>query len=137
MREVARPDGRARRLGTRRSPEVDDARDGLIELLEIDETQAIAILNLQLRRLAALQRQKIIDDLRKYLALALYGDEPLSVMPILLLGDPGVGKTHFAKQIADLLGHRSIDTTSIYAKVDLRTLAEVALPWPSKQEVTP
>ncbi len=47
----------------RRSPEVDDARDGLIELLDIDEIQATAILDLQLRRLAALQRQKIIDDL--------------------------------------------------------------------------
>ncbi|WP_221634466.1 DNA gyrase subunit A [Nocardioides luti] len=47
----------------RRSPEVDDARDGLIEMLDIDEIQAIAILDLQLRRLAALQRQKIIDDL--------------------------------------------------------------------------
>lgn len=35
------------------------------------------------------------------------------------------------KQIADLLGHRSIDTTAIYAKVDLRSLARVALPWPS------
>jgi site-specific recombinase XerD len=34
------------------------------------------------------------------------------------------------KQIADLLGHRSIDTTAIYAKVDLRSLARVALPWP-------
>ncbi len=47
----------------RRSPEVEDARDGLIELLDIDEIQAMAILDLQLRRLAALQRQKIIDDL--------------------------------------------------------------------------
>lgn len=34
------------------------------------------------------------------------------------------------KQIADLLGHRSIDTTSIYAKVDLGSLARVAMPWP-------
>lgn len=43
------------------------------------------------------------------------------------------------KQIADLLGHRSIDTTSIYAKVDLRSLVEVALPWPhlSPREVRP
>jgi site-specific recombinase XerD len=41
------------------------------------------------------------------------------------------------KQIADLLGHRSIDTTSIYAKVDLRSLAAVALPWPLGQEVLP
>ncbi len=47
----------------RRSPEVDDARRGLIELLEIDELQANAILDMQLRRLAALERQKIIDDL--------------------------------------------------------------------------
>ncbi|QZY30678.1 DNA gyrase subunit A [Nocardioides coralli] len=47
----------------RRSPEVDDARRGLIELLDIDELQANAILDMQLRRLAALERQKIIDDL--------------------------------------------------------------------------
>lgn len=38
------------------------------------------------------------------------------------------------KGIADVLGHRSIDTTAIYAKVDLPVLREVALPWP---EVTP
>lgn len=47
----------------RRSPEVDDARQGLIDLLDIDELQANAILNMQLRRLAALERQKIIDQL--------------------------------------------------------------------------
>ena len=46
----------------RRSPDVDEARAGLIELLDVDEVQATAILNLQLRRLAALERQKIIDD---------------------------------------------------------------------------
>nr|WP_188421127.1 DNA gyrase subunit A [Nocardioides daphniae] len=49
----------------RRSPEVDDARRGLIELLDIDEVQAEAILTMQLRRLAALERQKIIDELAK------------------------------------------------------------------------
>nr|WP_316932076.1 DNA gyrase subunit A [Nocardioides marmotae] len=47
----------------RRSPDVAEARQGLIELLEIDELQATAILDMQLRQLAALQRQKIIDDL--------------------------------------------------------------------------
>ncbi len=47
----------------RRSPDVEDARDGLMELLEIDELQARAILDMQLRRLAALERQKIIDQL--------------------------------------------------------------------------
>ena len=36
------------------------------------------------------------------------------------------------KEIADLLRHRSLDTTAIYAKVDLAALAEVALPWPGR-----
>jgi len=45
----------------RRSPDAEQARNGLMELLEIDELQAQAILNLQLRRLAALQRQEILD----------------------------------------------------------------------------
>ncbi|MEO7077373.1 MAG: DNA gyrase subunit A, partial [Rhodococcus sp. (in: high G+C Gram-positive bacteria)] len=47
----------------RRSPDVDSARTGLIDLLEVDTIQADAILAMQLRRLAALERQKIIDEL--------------------------------------------------------------------------
>ncbi len=43
----------------RRSPTTDDARNGLMELLNVDEVQAEAILSLQLRRLAALERLKI------------------------------------------------------------------------------
>ncbi|MRH28331.1 DNA gyrase subunit A [Microbacterium sp. SYP-A9085] len=46
----------------RRSPTVDDAREGLKTLLEIDNDQADAILAMQLRRLAALERQKIVDE---------------------------------------------------------------------------
>lgn len=46
----------------RRSPTVDEAREGLKALLEIDDAQADAILSMQLRRLAALERQKIIDE---------------------------------------------------------------------------
>ena len=34
------------------------------------------------------------------------------------------------KEVADVLGHRSLDTTTIYAKLDLPRLREVALPWP-------
>lgn len=45
----------------RRSPTADEARSGLMQLLDIDEAQAQAILNMQLRRLAALERQKIQD----------------------------------------------------------------------------
>ena len=46
----------------RRSPTVDEARSGLMELLDVDEIQADAILALQLRRLAALERQKILNE---------------------------------------------------------------------------
>lgn len=46
----------------RKSPTVEDAKAGLITLLTIDDIQAMAILNLQLRRLAALERQKIMDQ---------------------------------------------------------------------------
>ncbi|MDT5094639.1 MAG: gyrase subunit [Mycobacterium sp.] len=49
----------------RASETVDVARQGLIELLDIDEIQAQAILDMQLRRLAALERQRIVDDLAK------------------------------------------------------------------------
>ncbi|HEX6075333.1 MAG TPA: intein-containing DNA gyrase subunit A, partial [Micromonosporaceae bacterium] len=47
----------------RRSPTPDEAKRGLTRLLEIDDIQATAILDMQLRRLAALERQKIVDEL--------------------------------------------------------------------------
>ena len=46
----------------RRSPTVDDAREGLMALLAVDDVQARSILDMQLRRLAALERQKIIQE---------------------------------------------------------------------------
>ena len=46
----------------RRSPTVEEARTGLMELLDVDAVQADAILALQLRRLAALERQKILNE---------------------------------------------------------------------------
>ena len=52
----------------RRSPSAQEARTGLMELLTIDDLQATAILDLQLRRLAALERQKIVEDHDKILA---------------------------------------------------------------------
>ena len=53
----------------RRSETVDVARRGVIDLLTIDEVQADAILAMQLRRLAALERQKIIDELAEIEAI--------------------------------------------------------------------
>ncbi|MCG7427423.1 DNA gyrase subunit A [Helcobacillus sp. ACRRO] len=53
----------------RRSPDADQARTALMELLDIDEIQANAILALQLRRLAALERQKIMEEHDRLAAL--------------------------------------------------------------------
>jgi ATP-dependent Lon protease len=47
---------------------------------------------------------EVIDDLKKYLALAVSGNEPLQFTPMLLLGEPGIGKTHFAKCLAEAMG---------------------------------
>jgi DNA gyrase subunit A len=47
----------------RRSPSAEESKAGLMELLDVDEIQATAILDMQLRRLAALERQRIIDEL--------------------------------------------------------------------------
>ena len=59
----------------RASATVDDARTGLMGLLELDEIQATAILDMQLRRLAALERQKIIDEFDELTAkIADYND---------------------------------------------------------------
>ena len=46
----------------RSSKDVDTAREGLKDLLDVDDVQADAILAMQLRRLAALERQKILDE---------------------------------------------------------------------------
>ncbi|GAA2016862.1 DNA gyrase subunit A [Nakamurella flavida] len=49
----------------RASESPDEARTGLIELLDVDDIQANAILEMQLRRLTSLQRQQIVDDLAR------------------------------------------------------------------------
>lgn len=47
---------------------------------------------------------EVLDDLSRYLGLAIAGGASCNVMPVLLLGDPGVGKTHFGKRLAAVLG---------------------------------
>lgn len=47
---------------------------------------------------------EVLVDLRRQLALCMETDDPLEISPMLLLGDPGIGKTHFAKRLSQLLG---------------------------------
>ncbi|MDD0816346.1 AAA family ATPase [Curvibacter sp. HBC28] len=47
---------------------------------------------------------EVLDDVKRHVALSQDSRDGLEVTPMLLLGPPGIGKTHFAKQLADLLG---------------------------------
>lgn len=47
---------------------------------------------------------EVLDDVRRHVALAQDSRDGLEVTPMLLLGPPGIGKTHFAKMLAELLG---------------------------------
>jgi ATP-dependent Lon protease len=46
----------------------------------------------------------VLDDVRRQIALCEDSGDALEITPLLLLGPPGVGKTHFARQLAELLG---------------------------------
>ncbi|NNM48031.1 DNA gyrase subunit A [Knoellia koreensis] len=92
----------------RRSPTVEEARDGLMELLDIDEIQARAILDMQLRRLAALERQKIIDDHDRLEALIKdYQD---------ILATPARQRTIVSEELAEIVDKYGDDRRS---KIDL------------------
>ena len=78
----------------RRSATVDVARAGLIELLDIDEVQANAILDMQLRRLAALERQRLLDEFAELeTRIADYND---------ILGSPDRQRRIISEELAEL-----------------------------------
>ena len=47
---------------------------------------------------------EVLDDVRRQLALCHDSTDSLEITPMLLLGPPGIGKTHFAREVAQLLG---------------------------------
>jgi len=47
---------------------------------------------------------EVLTDIRKHLALCIGSNDSIELPPMLLLGEPGIGKTHFARKVAELLG---------------------------------
>jgi DNA gyrase subunit A len=85
----------------RASATAEDARDGLIKLLSIDELQARAILNMQLRQLAALERQKIIDEAAEL--------EALIVEYKAIIADPKRQRTIVSEELAEVVKRHGDD----------------------------
>src|ERR671922_2849715 len=48
--------------------------------------------------------REVLEDIRKHLALCVGSNDSIELPPMLLLGEPGIGKTHFARKLAQLLG---------------------------------
>ncbi|WP_131736488.1 DNA gyrase subunit A [Actinomadura roseirufa] len=79
----------------RRSPSAQEAQQGLMGLLEIDEIQAQAILDMQLRKLAALERRQIVDEYDKLMAeIADYND---------ILGSPDRQRRIVGEELAPIV----------------------------------
>ena len=47
---------------------------------------------------------EVLEDIRKHIALCIDSNDSIELPPIMLLGVPGIGKTHFAKRVSQLLG---------------------------------
>ncbi len=47
---------------------------------------------------------EVLEDIRKHLALRIDSNDSVELPPMLLLGEPGIGKTHFARKVAEMLG---------------------------------
>jgi DNA gyrase subunit A len=94
----------------RASESAETARGGLMQLLDIDEVQATAILDMQLRRLAALERQKIIDEHNEIAAeIDDYHD---------ILAKPGRQRTIIRDELAEIVEKHGDDRRTILVPYD-------------------
>lgn len=102
MKEVENAQARARAL---KSPELEAFYENMLELgaerfvTTPSSTNALEPLYDDCPNFG-----EVLDDLKRYLGLSIAGGAGFNVMPVLLLGDPGVGKTHFGKRLAAVLG---------------------------------
>ena len=105
----------------RKSQSVDEAREGLMDLLKIDDLQARAILNMQLRQLAALERQKIIDEAAEL--------EALIVDYKAIIADPVRQKNIINEELSEIVARHGDDRrTQIVAGIDGDVSAEDLIP---------
>ena len=79
------------------------------DLLARGETRRVGLTKDWRARIALMRSDmphlsKVIDRIEACCALAAFTRQPLRIPPLLLVGPPGVGKTHFAKCVADLMG---------------------------------
>lgn len=108
MRRVFQPDEVERKLAKLQGNEHDSLRATYHRMLERGP-QRFQVKPSGVPDMASLYHMlpnftDVLDDVKRHVALAQDSRDGLEVTPILLLGPPGIGKTHFAKKLADLLG---------------------------------
>ena len=108
MRRVFQPDEVERKLAKLQENEHDSLRATYRRMLERGP-QRFSVKPWGVPNMASLYHSlpnftEVLDDVKRHVALAQDSQDALEVTPILLLGPPGIGKTHFAKKLADLLG---------------------------------
>jgi len=104
----------------RRSPSADEARSALVGLLDIDDDQASAILNLQLRRLAALERQEILNRLAQLeTEIADYQD---------ILGSPSRQRQIVSDELAEIVDKHGDERRTRIIPYDGDMIAEDLIP---------
>lgn len=108
MRRVFQPDEVERKLAKLPDNEHDSLRATYRRMLERGP-QRFSVKPCGVPNMAGLYQAlpnftDVLDDVKRHVALAQDSRDALEVTPILLLGPPGIGKTHFARKLADLLG---------------------------------
>jgi ATP-dependent Lon protease len=108
MRRVFMPDEVERKLAKLQDQEHDSLRATYRRMLERGpqrfQVKPSGVPDMANLYLTLPNFTNVLDDVKRHVALAQDSRDGLEVTPILLLGPPGIGKTHFAKKLADLLG---------------------------------